>query len=132
VVNGYATSSIGCFDYYAFAGNCTFCSNYTAGYSCSGSDVSNCYATNRIAASEFDAFSDARIKRIKDRSNNENDLATLNKLQVTDYTHIDVVGKGADTKKGFMAQEVENSIPGGRSLGPPSSYLMFTINALSF
>ena len=130
VVNGYASSGIGCFDYYAFAGNCSLCSNYTAGYSCSGSDVS-IYATNRIAASEFDAFSDARIKHIKDRSNNADDLATLNKLQVTDYTHRDVVGKGPDTKKGFIAQEVEKVFPEAVSLTTEFIPNVYN-NALSF
>ncbi len=74
------------------------------------------YASNVIRAFEFNAFSDARIKRVAGPSDPINDLATLNCLRVTDYRHIDVVGKGAAIKKGFIAQEVEQVFPEAVSL----------------
>ncbi len=67
--------------------------------------------SGRILAEEFDAVSDKRIKNIQYISNNKEDYATIQKLQVTDYKHIDVATKGADTKKGFIAQQVKEIFP---------------------
>jgi hypothetical protein len=67
--------------------------------------------TERIKASEFDAFSDRRIKKDLRLSNNTGDLSTLLQLRVTDYKHIDEVTKGTAFKKGFIAQEVETVFP---------------------
>ncbi len=67
--------------------------------------------SNRIAASEFDSVSDARIKHIIGPSDTAADLATLRKLKITDYRYIDVVEKGSQQKKGVIAQEVEKVYP---------------------
>jgi hypothetical protein len=75
------------------------------------------YAFGRIVASEFNAFSDKRIKNVLGKSNLEKDLETLKHLNVTDYTHIDVAAKGKDSKKGFIAQEVEEVFPEAVSKG---------------
>ena len=100
-VDGFSNSGLGNFAYYAYsAGIATGVANGTT-------DVS-IYATNRVRASEFNAFSDARIKDIVSVSEKENDLATLMHLTVTNYRHKDVVSKGNDLKKGFIAQDVEN------------------------
>lgn len=68
-------------------------------------------ADRRIGASEFNAYSDARIKDVVGRSESAQDLATINKLKVTDYYPIDKIGDGPTLKKGFIAQEVEAVIP---------------------
>ena len=47
------------------------------------------YANNAIAAPEFLAFSDQRMKRVLGRSNAARDLATIDAIEITDYTHID-------------------------------------------
>jgi hypothetical protein len=48
------------------------------------------WAEARIACAEFNAFSDSRIKNIIGVSDSRQDLETLTRLQVTDYTFIDV------------------------------------------
>jgi hypothetical protein len=69
------------------------------------------YASNRIAASEFNAFSDRRIKHILRGSNSEEDLATLMKLKITDYKLIDSIAKGNTIYKKVIAQEVAEVYP---------------------
>jgi Chaperone of endosialidase len=69
------------------------------------------YASNRIAANEFNAFSDARIKKIKGMSNNQQDLETLMKIQITDYQLIDSISKGNSHYKKVIAQQVEKVYP---------------------
>ena len=61
----------------------------------------------RIVASEFNAVSDRRIKKDLRLTDNRSDLDILKKLRVTDYRHVDEIANGADYKKGFIAQEVE-------------------------
>lgn len=68
-------------------------------------------ASNRILATEFDAYSDARIKDITGLSNNTKDLQTLNALQITDYTMKDKVQNGNKVYKKIIAQQVENVYP---------------------
>jgi hypothetical protein len=85
------------------------------------------YVSNRMLASEFDAISDARIKNVTGPSDTAADLATLEKLKITDYRYIDVVGKGNQLKKGVIAQEVEKVYPDAvRTLSDfiPSVYAM--------
>ncbi|MCW3121999.1 MAG: tail fiber protein [Flavipsychrobacter sp.] len=59
----------------------------------------------------FVAYSDNRIKTDLKRSVSINDLAVLNRLQVTDYQHIDSFQYGSKYDKGFIAQEVEKVYP---------------------
>jgi hypothetical protein len=68
-------------------------------------------ASDRIGASEYNAFSDARIKTVVSLSDNRRDLDTIQKLRVTDYRMVDKVAEGETLKKGFIAQEVEAVIP---------------------
>ncbi len=68
-------------------------------------------ADHNIRAHAFHALSDQRIKTNFQRSNNLSDLAILNKIQVTDYKHIDTLSKGSANKKGFIAQQVESVYP---------------------
>lgn len=69
------------------------------------------YASNRILATEFDAYSDARIKIITGISDNWRDLETLNALRITDYTMKDKVKYGNKPFKKVIAQEVEKVYP---------------------
>ncbi len=95
--------------------------NYSIGYgflnsngntgTSSGTNPYSIYASNYIAAQEFNAFSDARIKNIQGRSNGGADLATLNQIEITDYTYKDVIGKGSDLVKKVIGQQVETVYP---------------------
>jgi hypothetical protein len=69
------------------------------------------YASDRILATEFDAYSDARIKNITDISNTSKDLETLNALRITDYTMKDKVKYGNKPFKKVIAQDVEKVYP---------------------
>jgi len=65
----------------------------------------------RVLSSEFDAYSDARIKDIIGISNTSKDLETINALQITDYTMKDKVKNGNKQFKKVIAQEVEKVYP---------------------
>lgn len=78
-------------------------------YNCTG--PISIYASDRVAALEFDAYSDARIKNIIGASNTAKDLETINALQITDYTLKDKVKNGNKTFKKVIAQEVEKVYP---------------------
>jgi len=69
------------------------------------------YANNAVAAPEFLAFSDQRIKRITGRSNAARDLATIDAIEITDYTHIDTPIRGDKSYKKVIAQQVEKVFP---------------------
>jgi hypothetical protein len=69
------------------------------------------YASNFIAAQEFVAFSDARIKNLISRTNTTNDLETLLNIQITDYNYIDTITYGNKTVKKVIAQELEQVYP---------------------
>jgi hypothetical protein len=64
-----------------------------------------------IAAPEFFAFSDERIKRVTGRSDAARDLATLRGIEITDYTYRDPVTKGGRPQKKVIAQQVEQVFP---------------------
>lgn len=97
-----------CFAFYARSGACN---GSPATGSSNGITNYSIYASDRIMASEFNAFSDKRIKNNFNASNPATDLAILNKLRVTNYNHIDTANKGTDAKKGFIAQEVKEVFP---------------------
>ncbi|MEL6356095.1 MAG: tail fiber domain-containing protein, partial [Bacteroidota bacterium] len=69
------------------------------------------YASGRMGASEFFAFSDARIKNILGQSNSEADLATLLAIEITDYQHIDTIQNGRQVHKKVIAQQVAEVFP---------------------
>ena len=64
--------------------------------------------------------SDARIKNVVGRSDGVTDLATLMGIEVTDYTHKDVIQKGVGKHKKVIAQQVEKIYPQAvsKSTGP--------------
>lgn len=68
-------------------------------------------AEQRIRAAAFDVVSDARIKNIIGTSEGASDLATLLKINITDYTYRDVFGKGDAPHKKVIAQQVEQVFP---------------------
>jgi len=68
-------------------------------------------ADGRVVATEFNAYSDARIKNITGKSNTAKDLETINSIAITDYTMKDKVKYGNQTFKKVIAQEVEKVYP---------------------
>ena len=69
------------------------------------------YTDQCIACAEVDAFSDQRIKNITGISNSSEDLDKITKFKVTDYKHIDVVGKGDGNHKKLIAQDLQKVFP---------------------
>ena len=68
-------------------------------------------ATYSIAARDFAAYSDARIKNIVGITNSAKDLETINTLQITDYTMKDKIMYRNKPVKKVIAQEVEKVYP---------------------
>lgn len=77
----------------------------------SSSATYSIYASDRIAATQFNAFSDVRIKNIKGLSNSQNDLATLAQIEITDYQFRDTIAEGNQTIKKVIAQQVKEVYP---------------------
>lgn len=75
------------------------------------SGTASMYASGVIVAESFLAFSDERIKHVEGRSDAARDLSTLTGIQVTDYTYVDSVAKGAGRQKKVIAQQVEKVYP---------------------
>lgn len=104
VVNGFESNSVGNFG--------QFKSDGTGSTNSTGTPYAySIYASNRIAASEFNAFSDERIKNIKGISNKEADLKTLLSIEITDYKLKDSVSSGNKNYKKVIAQQVEKVYP---------------------
>jgi hypothetical protein len=59
----------------------------------------------------FYVNSDERIKNIAGVSNSTEDLATLNKIEITNYSYKDTLGSGTKVVKGVIAQQVETVYP---------------------
>ena len=68
-------------------------------------------ANGAIHAEVFRAVSDARIKKVQGRSDGAADLATLSRVEITDYTHIDVIQGGNRPNKKVIGQQVEGIFP---------------------
>jgi Chaperone of endosialidase len=105
VSNSVSSPSI-CYAYFARNGPC----EENIGGSIGSFPVS-IYASSRVLASEFDAFSDERIKNINGISNTTNDLETINAIKVTDYTMKDKIKYGNKQFKKVIAQEMEKTYP---------------------
>ncbi|MCJ8289764.1 MAG: tail fiber domain-containing protein [Crocinitomicaceae bacterium] len=69
------------------------------------------FCNDAIACSAVRASSDERIKTINGVSNSEKDLQVLSKIEITDYQHVDVIGKGAEPHKKVIAQQVKTVFP---------------------
>lgn len=103
VVEGGASNNHGSGGYLNGAGN--------TGSTAWGTNDYSIYATNRIACSEFNAFSDARIKNIQGVSNTTQDLQTLASIEITDYTLKDTISKGNKSYKKVIAQQIKEVYP---------------------
>ena len=123
-VEGNSTAnSYGNFTYYAWQ------SNAGGGSCCGGSVEASIHASHRIMASEFDAFSDARIKNIIGLSDSKKDLQTIMALKITDYRMKDAMKDDKPYKK-VIAQEVKEVYPQAVSFTTeiiPDIYAMSTL-----
>lgn len=82
--------------------------------SCSGGSTGfnvGIFTFGDVLAAEFDTFSDARIKNVRGKSDSARDLATLDAIEVTDYTMKDKVRYGDERFKKVIAQQVEKIYP---------------------
>ncbi len=77
----------------------------------SGIQPFSIYAGGRIAGTEINAFSDARIKQVIGRSDSLEDLKTLAGIEITDYTMVDKLAAGDRAHKKVIAQQVERVFP---------------------
>lgn len=59
----------------------------------------------------FVATSDQRIKNIKGLTDTKQDLATLNAIEVTNYTYIDSIQNGNTPQKKVIAQQLQSVFP---------------------
>ena len=86
--------------------------NYTTAFSSSGNtDDYSLIAEEGIAATEFHAYSDVRIKKDIVQIDQIDALDRIKKLHVTDYQYIDRQQHGVERKTGFLAQEVAEIYP---------------------
>jgi hypothetical protein len=97
-----ATSYTGSFAFYAYTGSAT-----TTGVSTNNTDTS-IYASSRVVASEFNAFSDSRIKKNILDVNDLSALNTLRLIQPKKYNYIDTRNKTNEPVWGFIAQQVRS------------------------
>ena len=112
-IEGSASTDIPGYAYYAYRSTETKPYTDVHGESVSPYSI---WADNRIAALEFNAFSDARIKHVVGRSDAAQDLATLMKLKVTDYIFRDKVARGDRPQKKLIGQELKSVYPQAVSL----------------
>ncbi len=76
-----------------------------------GTSQYSIWAEHRIAANEFHAMSDKRIKNVQGVSNSVEDLETLMGIKITDYTMKDTVLNGDKQFKKVIAQELKEVYP---------------------
>lgn len=83
----------------------------TGGVGASSSGLLSIKAAGDVAAANFFATSDARVKDVLSRSEGAADLATLDRIQITDYRYKDRIQHGDAIHKKVIAQEVEAVYP---------------------
>ena len=81
------------------------------GVSTPGNIAYSLYANERIAASEFNAHSDVRIKQVQGRSESKADLRTLCQIVITDYTYKDTVTHDSKPIKKVIGQQIAEVFP---------------------
>lgn len=95
--------------------NYTYLSNVNSSYEHISSNTDekevSIYATERIVGKFVISMSDERIKKIQGISDNQEDLATLQKIKITDYEYIDKVKEGNTQQKKVIAQQVAEVYP---------------------
>lgn len=102
-IEGYVASAINGFGYLNRKGASSTDKHETNNFSL--------WCSERVAAQEFEATSDARIKNITGRSDSAADLLTLLGIEVTDYSYKDVLTKGSGTRKKVIGQQIERVFP---------------------
>ena len=105
-VAGSVSSDNGAFAFYANNG-----SGGTNTGGNGGAQLYGIYTDNRMAAVEFNAFSDERIKNIQGVSDGASDLTAMMGIEVTDYTFRDTLKNGKAAQKKVVAQQVEKVFP---------------------
>lgn len=101
-IHGYLNDTINNNGYLNETGTGIFNNNYNANFSL--------YASDNIAANEFNAFSDYRIKKnIKEIT--DNDLLNFLQIRPLFYQYIDENKRGNKYKCGLIAQEVKKIFP---------------------
>ncbi len=78
------------------------------GFAVSQTSSYSVYAEDRIAATEFNAYSDIRIKKNIIDVNDETALITLRQIEPKKYNYIDTFTKTSTPVWGFIAQQVES------------------------
>jgi hypothetical protein len=68
-------------------------------------------SSDAICSMSNPTFSDARAKKILGRSSGQQDLTTLDRLQITDFSWIDQTKGNTGVHKKVIAQEVEKVLP---------------------
>jgi len=99
-----------------------------------GNNPYSLYASDRIAASEFNTHSDRRIKTGLQRSNSATDLQLINRIQITDYGFADHITRGNLRVKGLIAQELKEVLPSAVSTTGgfvPDIYCISTQNSFN-
>ncbi|RZL00370.1 MAG: tail fiber domain-containing protein, partial [Hymenobacter sp.] len=117
-------SLAGSYAYYALGNNAT----NTGAANTTGSV--SIRASGRIAAAEFNAFSDARLKSITGFSDGKSDLGLLKQIEITDYQMKDKAQYGDRAFKKVIAQQVEKVYPLAVNKGTgfvPSIYSTSTV-----
>jgi hypothetical protein len=120
VVNGSANNTLS----YGYLNNTASTGTF------SGTNSYSIYASQRIAATEFNAFSDKRIKNITGRTDTKKDLEILANIQITNYTYIDSIAHGKKQVKKVIAQELAEVYPNAVSTHTdfiPDMYALATI-----
>ncbi len=102
-VNGSVLGAGQSFAYFAFRSDNPNPFTGTAGASGLYNSI---YADNRVVGGEFDAISDVRIKNVIGRSDSAGDLATLMRVEVTDYTYKDTAARGNHPQKKLIGQQL--------------------------
>jgi len=69
------------------------------------------WCSEDVVARNYSSVSDKRIKQIEGRSDAARDLTSLLGIEVTDYSHIDIISKGTGKQKKVIAQQVETVFP---------------------
>ena len=101
-INGSHNSAL-TYRYYAYGS--------TFGQLASGYNSYSIYANQRIAAVEFNAHSDRRIKKNITDINDSSALDKIRLLEPKIYNYIDEKDRGTSNVYGFIAQEVANVLP---------------------
>ncbi|NEO71551.1 LamG-like jellyroll fold domain-containing protein [Moorena sp. SIO3H5] len=83
----------------------------TGNYNGTGHVGYSIYASERIACSELNVYSDERIKKDKVQSNSGEDLEKLLKIKITDYSYIDPVVHGIKPQKKVLGQQIAEVYP---------------------